>query len=254
MANILKHSVELLVNPFFICLLALFGVSLSHYFYKTYARFIIIGVTFCLLLISTGWLPSLLTSTLEARYAPVVAPNTQVKWVVVLGGGSYPVKELPVNDLLTSSSIKRLIEGIRLINLLPNARLLLSGGNGGRPPRLAESEASLMARLATSLNVAPVRMVLEKTSLNTADEARELFKVLGKEPFYLVTSAIHMPRSMALCLKQGLQPIAAPTDFTLFWKEQREKRFIPNGYNIQYFNIAFHELLGLLWAKWIRAV
>ena len=254
MASILKHIIELLVNPFFIGLLLLFGVSLSRYFYKAYARFLILGVAFCLLVMSTGWLPSLLTSTLEKSYAPVIEPNSCVKWVVVLGGGSYPVKDLPVNDLLTSASIKRLIEGIRLIKLLPEAHLLLSGGNGNRPQALAEPEAVLMARLATELNVAPTRIVLEATSLNTADEAQELFKIIGKEPFYLVTSAIHMRRSMALCLKQGLQPLAAPADFTLFWVENGARQFIPNSYNIQYFNIAFHELLGLLWAKLIRAI
>ena len=37
--------------------------------------------------------------------------------------------------------------------------------------------------------------------------------MIGREKFILVTSAAHMPRSMALFRKRGLQPIPAPADF-----------------------------------------
>ena len=38
-------------------------------------------------------------------------------------------------------------------------------------------------------------------------------KKIGQTPFILVTSAGHMPRSMAVFEAQGMQPIPAPTEF-----------------------------------------
>ena len=70
---------------------------------------------------------------------------------------------------------------------------------------------------------------------------------LGDKPFYLVTSAIHMPRSMALFTQQGTHPIAAPTDVTNYWQDERwQKRYIPNAHNFLYTEIVLHEYLGLI--------
>ena len=70
-----------------------------------------------------------------------------------------------------------------------------------------------MARIAELLGVKPQDIVLESDSRDTADEAEIIAKMIGRERFILVTSAAHMPRSMALFKKRGLQPIPAPTDF-----------------------------------------
>ncbi|WP_277619249.1 YdcF family protein [Legionella norrlandica] len=169
--------------------------------------------------------------------------------MVVLSGGQNQAEGMPANDLLTSASIKRLTEGIRLLRALPDAKLLLSGGgSAGEQP-----EALLLAQLAKWFSIPEEKIVLEINSVNTADQARELVAIVNKQPFYLVTSAIHMPRSMALCQQQGLHPIAAPTDFTFFWSTDTwVKMIIPNPYNLAYNSIAFHEILGKIWAFGIK--
>jgi uncharacterized SAM-binding protein YcdF (DUF218 family) len=54
---------------------------------------------------------------------------------------------------------------------------------------------------------------------------------------------------MGLFRKQGLNPTAAPTDFTYYWYDERwEKIYIPSPNNLVYLNIAWHELLGRLWS------
>ena len=74
-------------------------------------------------------------------------------------------------------------------------------------------EAEVMARIAVLLGVKPQDIRLETDSRDTADEAEIIAKMIGREKFILVTSAAHMPRSMALFRKRGLQPIPAPADF-----------------------------------------
>lgn len=244
----LRHVIELFVNPFFICVLVL-GLSVFFLWRNRAMHFVRVALLFVflvLLLISTGWLPRYLTYHLESQYPVINKVNQDIRWIVVLSGGQSNVPGLPANDLLSSASIKRLIEGIRIHQMLPAATLVLSGGGStGEQP-----EALLLKQLAELLSIPAKDLVLETRSINTADQARELKAIVHDEPFYLVTSAIHMPRSIALCEQQGLHPVAAPTDFTFFWTtESLVKMTIPNVYNLSYFSIALHELLGRAWAS-----
>lgn len=244
---IARHVIELMLNPFFICLLLL--IICSIYAWHRTSVLLLPGllsiIVVLLVLCSTGWIPKYLTQSLESAYPIITQPDQSIRWVVVLGGGQNNMSGLPVNDRLSAASIKRLIEGIRLLHGLPNAQLLLSGGAS----KGEYAEALLLNELALLLGVAESRIVLERHSLNTADQARELASLLQQQPFYLVTSAIHMPRSIFLCRQQQLHPIAAPTDFTFFWQtESWAKMVVPNSYNLQYLSIAIHELLGRGWA------
>lgn len=246
-----RHFIELLINPFFLCF---FLLGLGIFFlwrgtHLTFVRRILLMVFLVLVVMSTGWLPRYMTHTLESQYPVVAEIDPDVQWIVVLSGGQSLVNEMPANDLLSSASIKRLVEGVRLFRALPNAKLILSGGGStGEQP-----EALLLAQLAQWFAIPQQKIVLEMKSINTADQARELGTIVKEQPFYLVTSAIHMPRSMALCQQQGLNPIAAPTDFTFFWNtENWGKLIIPNTYNLTYFSIAMHEVLGRIWALTIN--
>ncbi len=245
----IKHFLEFIVNPFFLLVLALISCCwLLKNNKKTNAvRSVLIALCGVLVLLSTGWLPRALTYSLEDAYPLVHDINPAIKWVVVLGGGHSERPNMPANDLLAQASLKRLIEGVRLERELPHAQLVLSGGGDS----VAFSEAHLMHQLTAWFAVPEHKIILEADSQNTAQQALALKAIVGDEPFYLVTSAVHMPRSMWLCEQQGLHPIAAPTDFTLFWQmsDHQAKLFIPNAYNIYYFNVAFHEWLGRLWAK-----
>lgn len=243
----IRHLLEALLNPFFMTL-ALFACSLLILYIYGNKRIARTGLFFSFLfflLFSTGWLPHLLTSKLEAQYPKVHQVNPDIKWVVVLGGGQAQV-DAPVSDILYGASIKRLLEGVRIHRQLPKAKLLLSGGEY----RNITPEAVNLARLSSWFAIPSQDIVLESNSQNTAQQAVEIKKWIGKHPFYLVTSAIHMPRAMALCHQLGLNPIAAPTDFTYFWYDERwQKFYLPNPNNLLYLNIAWHEILGRIWAR-----
>jgi uncharacterized SAM-binding protein YcdF (DUF218 family) len=238
---------EFLVSPFFISLL-LAWISLGILWRNTgfyWVKLCLLISSLLLLLCSTGWLPEVMTHWLESQYSIIKQVNPEVKWVVVLGGGEAMVTDIPANDALFGASIKRMVEGVRLYRELPQSRLVLSGGGAVGIP----SEAEQLAQLASWFAIPQHDIVLETHSGNTEDQAIALAKIIGDKPFYLVTSAIHMPRAMYLCERLGLHPIAAPTDFTLFWQTGNwAKVVIPNTYNAYYFTIAMHEILGRIWA------
>ncbi len=165
---------------------------------------------------------------------------------MVLSGGQAEGKNLPTNDLIYGSSIKRLIEGLRLYRQLPAGKLLLSGGGFD----FEVAEATNLAELASWFAIPAKDIVLETQSRNTIGQIKAIKEFVHDEPFYLVTSAIHMSRSLCLCRNYGLHPIAAPTDYTLYWDDKLWPiRYLPNTYNLFYLNIAMHEILGKTWAK-----
>jgi len=250
-ASQLRHITEFLLHP--LCIGFFVAVILIACLFRHVgdSKFIALGLTVLglgVFVLSTSFLPSWMSAKLENQYQRVTEVDPKVHWVVVLGGGVSGIKSMPASDALSSASLRRFMEGLRVYRKLPEAKLILSGGSR-RGMQYADSVR--FNELAEMFDVPKNHRVLEGDSINTADEARLMKQWLKDEPFYLVTSATHMPRSMALFEHQGLHPIAAPCDYTPFLYEKKRslKRLIPNIGNIEHFNAAWHEYLGLLWAK-----
>ncbi|WP_287008027.1 ElyC/SanA/YdcF family protein [Legionella sp.] len=245
---IYRHLFEVILNPFFLSLL-LFAVFLTLLWVIGDRLIVRGGLLFVFLLLiffSAGWLAENLTRSLEDDYLPVITADPKIHWVVVLSGGQAEKDYIPPNSLLSTVSIKRLMEGLRLYRQLPAAKIVLSGGGYG----FEVPEAKNLSEVASWFAIPPSNIVLETASINTADQVKAIKSLVNNEPFYLVTSALHMPRAMKLCWAQGLHPIAAPTDFTLYWNDERwAKRYLPNPQNLFYLSLAMHELLGRIWAK-----
>ncbi|KTC99512.1 membrane protein [Legionella erythra] len=242
----IRHLLEALLNPLCLILLVYTLLLIRLWCRGGKGRTGFTWLYLMLLLVSLGWLPRALTTYLEGQYPFVNKPDPELHWVVVLSGGQAEEARQPEHILLYNASIKRLLEGLRLYRQLPDATLLLSGGGFGG--EMAESKR--MAQLADWFNNPPKPVMLETASLNTAQQAKAIKQWVHDQPFYLVTSAIHLPRAMALCRSQGLNPVAAPADKTLYWQDERwEKRYLPNPQNMVYLSIALHELLGMAWAN-----
>jgi uncharacterized SAM-binding protein YcdF (DUF218 family) len=155
---------------------------------------------------------------------------------------------MPANSQLSSSSLSRIVEGIRLHHSLPGSKLILSGGALYDPV----PESRVFADVALALRVDKKNLILESLSRDTEEEARLIQEIVGKDAFVLVTSASHMPRAMALFNKLGMHPLAAPTDYGI--KENLEKEISPGMFfpaitNLQNTEAAVYEYLGLAWAK-----
>jgi uncharacterized SAM-binding protein YcdF (DUF218 family) len=190
----------------------------------------------------------LLLQPLEQRYPPLLNPVAAgaVKWVVVLGGGLNSDPRLPLASHLNGAALHRLVAGVILQRQLPGSKLLLSGGPVLAPP----PEAEEMAKLAPLLGVDPREIVLEAHSWDTADQARFIKDIVGRDKMVLVTSASHMLRAMALFHHQGLEPVPAPADYLLHQTPASSLLgYFPDAGNLKGSEAALHEYLGLAWAR-----
>lgn len=191
---------------------------------------------FLLVLLGYGVLSYWPLYKLEGLYPPIdiksVKPNS-IKWVVVLAGSP-------------DETIVRLTEGIRIYRSLPGTKLIMSGGKV--VDAAPEPSSSKMARIATGLGVNAHDIVQENISRDTKDEARIVRSMIHETPFVLVTSAYHMPRSMALFKAQGMHPIPAPTGHHILPHERYLSPywFFPSTNNIMEAEIVLHEVLGII--------
>ncbi len=182
---------------------------------------------------------------LERPFAPLTAEEVTAMTpaptaIVVLGSGFRTDKTLPPNDRLSANGIVRLTEGVRLAGLLPAARLIVSDGVG---------QGEALAETAMIMGVPRERITLEARSNDTSDEAALLPPLVAQSPFLLVTSAAHMRRALALCRKQGLNPIAAATDFTRANAEWTSGDAVPRAEGFLRADYALHEWIGYWWSS-----
>jgi uncharacterized SAM-binding protein YcdF (DUF218 family) len=161
---------------------------------------------------------------------------------------------LPANQQLGGISTLRLLEGVRCAQLVSQQhqapRLILSGGAVFGD----HTEARMMASVVDLLGLAPnTKTEIETESRDTAEQARFLKKKLGSEPFILVTSASHMPRSMMLFERLGMHPVAAPAN-----RHSQPShgpwllRLLPNANNLATSDSAIHEYLGYIFYRWLH--
>lgn len=245
-----KKIVAPLFFPVPLCLeILLLGLFLLWFTKKQKAGKIIVSVGVGLFIIfGYGTFQDTLLRSLENKYPPLI--NFQdvddVRWVVVLGSGHISDPSFPVTDQISKSSLFRLVEGIRIHKKLPESKLILSGGRVFDPV----PNAKVMAKIASILGVDESKIVLEPNSNDTKDEALLIQKIVANSKFILVTTASHMPRSMALFNKLGMQPIPAPIEHSI--KQMQgigPGVFFPNSGRIGHAERIFYEYLGLAWAK-----
>lgn len=162
-----------------------------------------------------------------------------VRWIVVLGSGYSDGSEIPALSRLDPAGLQRLIEGVRLYRTQPGTKLILSGGVATGHV----SQGEVLAQAAETLGVPRSDLVVEGHSTDTQDEAVMIRDIVQQDRFALVTSRLHMRRSMKLFQKQNLNPIAAPAGY---WPAGWP--VIPTSGQLAWADAADHEYVGMLWS------
>ena len=111
-----------------------------------------------------------------------------------------------------------------------------------------------MATLLEMLGVPREVMIEEPFSLNTYENAinvQEILQETSIERILLVTSAFHMPRSLAIFRKLGIDAIPAPTDFlvtrTYYYSfEDFILNIFPQASRLSLTTLALKEYIGLV--------
>ncbi len=154
-----------------------------------------------------------LTKSLERQYLPY--ENMPKAEAIVVLGGATRNDESPRIMPDMSDRGDRLLYAVKLYKDGAAPLILLTGGRiqwyGGE-----SSEAESMATLMEIMGIPRDAILMESRSLNTYENAVYTKEILDRrkiKKILLVTSAAHMPRSLAIFRKQGIRAIPAPTDF-----------------------------------------
>lgn len=152
--------------------------------------------------------------SLERQYpAQRIADTPEADVAIVLGGAvAPPLAPRVESDLLASSD--RILHASRLFRAGKVSRILVTGGN---IPWLAAGapEAELIKALLVEWGVPAAAIETAGASRNTYENALEIKQIWQQRRFksaLLVTSAAHMPRSMAVFRQAGLPVIASTAD------------------------------------------
>ena len=193
------------------------------------------------LLSSNGWVARALVAPLEAQYESY--QDRPISTVLVLGSLHHSAPNVPVTSVLEGDSLYRLVEGLRIALLHPQSTLVLSG----YAFRDEISQAEAYKRVAVVLGFPEERIELITEGRDTYEEMLKMQEIVKSEAFALVTSAYHMPRSMASARKAGLNPVAAPTWHKIKPSASSAWSFIPSPSALSLSSRATHEYLGMAW-------
>src|SRR5580700_2740137 len=153
---------------------------------------------------------------LEERFPRPQLPE-RIDGILVLGGAVDPALSLSYGETVFGSAVARVLAGTALARRYPEAKLALIGGEGGFVPvGLAESRATL--GLVIEQGVASARVILEERSRSTHENAlyaKELIQPAPGAIWILITSAYHMPRSIASFDGVGWPVIPYPVDYRI---------------------------------------
>lgn len=249
-----KKTVSLFLFPMPVILtLLVIGIALLWCTTKQWAGKVAVSAgVIGLMLLSFKPLPDGLLASLEKTYRPYRLARVEalredapgIEFVVVLAGGHVHEPGMPITSQLSSSSLVRLVEGLRIYRRHPGSKLVVDGSGKVIPT------AHLMEQLALELGVPREDIVMDPRPKDTKDEARLLKAIVSDAPFVLVTSASHMPRAMAMFKKQGMQPLPAPTGHQVLRKAHSEfEDFFPSGGSIRHAETFVYEYLAWAWAK-----
>ncbi len=171
-------------------------------------------VLLILLVGSNAGLSDWLARSLEFQNIPTGdLPTTQA--IVVLGGGTKPMNS-PRPRVQVAEAGDRILYGSRLLLQGKAPLLIVSGGRAEWMGEGGNPESEDMAIFAQALQVPASVIIQDPTSLTTYENAVNVKQIMQQrqiQKILLVTSALHMPRSLAIFRKLSIDAIAAPTDF-----------------------------------------
>ncbi len=206
------------------------------------------GAAFAVLLVfSLGPVADALNRPLERRYPALMpaGPLDGIAAVVVLGAGYEEAPGRPPTAWLRASGLECLVEGIRLLRLTPDSRLVFTGWGGGRDVPAAE----VMSRAAVSLGVDPGRIARLDEPRDTAEEIAAVRALVGERKVAIVTGLRHMSRTMELAARGGLDAVAAPAGAGRTGWGAGLRAWVPSAEALLASTSALHEWIGRLWAR-----
>jgi uncharacterized SAM-binding protein YcdF (DUF218 family) len=192
----------------------------------------------------------LIIRPLEDRFTRPADMPVTVDAIVVLGGSTQARVSTARQISEFNEAGDRLTEAVLLARRYPEARLVFSGGAGILEP--GEAEAATAERFFIAMGIEAERLVLEGESRNTDENADLTAAMIGevRGPVVLITSAFHMPRSVGLFRRVGIEVVPWPTDYRSSGQESFGLDVANPVHNVNTISIAMKEWIGLAVYHW----
>ncbi len=244
-----------LLSPTVFCLVLMLAAAFWHKRPRL-SRTCLWSAILLLFVCSNNWTVRWFTTPLEWR---VQAPNPipEADAIVVLGG-ALETKEWPRRSVEVNDSGDRVLYAYELFREKKAPVILCTGGKAKTGIR-EFSEAEDMRTMLQSFGVPAEAILVETQALDTFQNAtlsRPLLEAAGVKRILLVTTAVHMPRSLETFRRQlpGFEITPAPTDYEfvriakLGW-EEAIKSLIPSGNYLAAADETVHEYIGHLYYR-----
>ena len=201
-----------------------------------------------LLTFTNSWITSLVLERQENKITTQLKQSHTYDVAIVLGGGMVKVDHYSGSPVFNRHT-DRIWQAVALYKQKVVRKILISGGSA-RVIGYAPPESLLLKNYLVENAIVPARDILIDTlSRNTRENAVEVKKLLGtykgSDRFLLLTSALHMKRSLDCFRKVDMDVTPVTTD-----RQVNEKRtdfgfyVLPKAGNLLKWNDMIHEWVG----------
>ena len=197
-----------------------------------------------------GLLPTsiYLANTLETRFPRPALPG-RVDGIVLLAGAEKPAPSQAYGQPQVGASGDRYVTTLRLAQRYAQAPIVFSGGPRREPGKgPLETQPAVAERILSSVGLDAARVLFDERSHDTCASGRHARALASPRPgetWLVVTSALHVPRTVA-CFRAGGWPEAVPypADYASVLGGLNAGSFRIAS-NLQLLDAAAHEWLGL---------
>ena len=207
----------------------LITLSILSFMMKRKKMFLFFAILIYVLTAPIFWLPVQRIWTVKSKQ--IKAP------IVILGGGLVEID----GDIFPSrSTLMRLEKGFELWKEFKTE--IVVSGRGIHDV----AEADLMASILKGWGVPKEYVIVEGGSMNTLQNAEMVSRILKVKRINLVTSALHMRRSLLAFRSFGFDPVPVPTDYVLSTKTNF-RAFLPRAETLNFLSSLTHEVIGYIY-------
>ncbi|WP_448568403.1 ElyC/SanA/YdcF family protein [Thalassotalea ganghwensis] len=188
---------------------------------------------------------------IEEQYDTFTRSSQPIDYIVILGCGHTSDATLVATSELKACSLQRLVEGLRIFRLHPEATIITSGAAFGD----RYSNAEKVKQAALLLGVPEQKVLVEPFPRDTEEEAALISPRVKGTRVVLVTNANHMPRAINYFLSQGVEAMPAPASPIVkgLNDEKGWGYYVPNAKTLQNSTLAWYEYLGLA-VQWLKSL
>ena len=201
---------------------------------------------------STPFVAEWLAGGLERRFPPVEVSHLPSADVAIVLGGAIAEPTPPRVEVELLNTSTRVLEAARLYRLGKVKKVLVVGGN--HPWNSTPiPEAEFVRKLLIEWGVPSEAVVIDGQSRNTYENARDVLKLRETTSFdsaLLITSAMHMPRAMAVFQHAGIPVTASTVHVVAVRHAATIIDWVPNVAALSTTTAAMKELIGILIYRW----